>query len=391
MTKVTLASCLRSEVSELAADPWLFSLVSWLLPVLSLLMWWMFSQGIATDLPVGIVDLDKSRLSRDLVRCYDASPALAVEDDFLDIQEGSAALKSGRIYGLVVIPSNLEKDTVSGRPPQVTAFINSQFLLVGKTVNSALLEAHGNFTIKVEVLRNMATAAPVADMALSSAMPVSSQATPLFNVSKNYAQFLISAILPAIWQIFIIAAVVLSLSNSVRRYGLGNWLGEAPAKRLFAKLGVLASIFWLHGVCVLSFMYVWLGWPMRGDWPLLIGALALTALASCSAGSLIFLVTRDPARALSTAAAYVAPGLAFMGVTFPVTDMTLPARIWRSLIPVCHYIEIQFSQVNYGAPTAGAWPSIYRLGLFVIPFALSLILAYHCARGARKPAGEGAA
>lgn len=81
------------------------------------------------------------------------------------------------------------------------------------------------------------------------------------------------------------------------------------------------------------------------------------------------------------AAAYTAPALAFMGVTFPVSDMTLPARLWRTLIPISHYIEIQFTQVNYGAPFASAIPQFLALGVFGLVLVLCFILTWKIAAG----------
>lgn len=357
-------------------DPWLVSLVSWVPLLLFFLMWAIFSQGIARDLPVGVVDLDRSPTSRALVRHYDASPALEITYNYLNVRQGADELRTGKIYGLVIIPKDLEKEMILGRPPQVSAFVNNQFLLIGKNVNSALLQAQGTFSAKVETAQNLAAGAKVFDMALSAAVPISSQATPLFNLNKNYAQFLVSAILPAIWQILMVAITVLSLAAEKRRKGLGEWLGDFPIRGVLAKCTPLILLFWLHGLLFLWIMYIFLGWPMHGSWTLLIFAQLLTVCASIGAGSLFFFLTQDAARGLSLAAAYAAPGLAFMGVTFPVTDMTLPARMWRNMLPISHYIEIQFGQVNYGAPLYTALPQIQHLLLFVIP----LLLVFYKAR-----------
>lgn len=349
-------------------------MVTWIPLLLFTVMWWIFSQGIPTDIPIGVVDLDKSRISRSLIGNYNASPTLTVDDSFLDIGEGVSALRTGKIYGLVILPKDLEKMTVLGRPPQVTGFINNQFLLIGKIVNSALLQAQGAYTVKVEVVKNM-TINPVVDMALSSAMPIGQQMTPLFNINKDYAQFLVSAILPALWQILMVAATVLSFANVKRTTSLETWLERSPFKAMLAKMIVLSFFFLVQGLVFLTVLYVWLGWPMHGSWPLLVLAQFVTVWASISAGSLFFMLTRDAARSLSMAAAYVAPALAFMGVTFPVTDMTLPAKIWRSLLPICHYIEIQFGQVNYGAPLYTALPQLQALSLFILPLLLVFLLA----------------
>lgn len=376
MMSPSFGSMVTREWRVLLRDPWLASLVSWVPLLLFFLMWAIFSQGIARNLPIGVVDLDKSRTSRALVRHYDASPDLEIAYNYLDVRQGADGLRTGKIYGLVVIPEDLEKRIILGRPPQVSAFVNNQFLLIGKNVNSALLQAQGTFTAGVETVQNLTAGAPVFDMALSAAVPISTQATPLFNLNKNYAQFLVSAILPAIWQILMVAITVLSLAAEKRRNGLGEWLGESPVRALVAKCIPLILLFWLHGLLFLWIMYIFLGWPMHGNWALLLFAQFLTVCASIVAGSLFFFFTQDAARGLSIAAAYAAPGLAFMGVTFPVTDMALPARIWRNMLPISHYIEIQFGQVNYGAPLYTALPQLQHLSLFVMP----LLLVFYKAR-----------
>ncbi len=379
-------SRINRELQELIHDRWLFSLLSWIPLLLLALMWLIFSQGIPREVPMGVIDLDKSTISRALVRHYQVSPTLTVDDGYMALHEGEAALRSGKIYALAVIPSDFGANAILGRAPQVTVFVNSQFLLVGKIVTSALLQAQGTFNAQIEVGKNLATGSPVITVAIARALPTANQITPLFNISLNYAQFLISAILPAIWQIFMVAATVLSLAAVHRNIGLASWLGDSPFRSLLAKFLPLSLIFWLHGAIILVVMYVWIGWPMHGSWLLLLFTQLLTAWASIAAGSLLFFITRDTDRSMSLASSYVAPGLAFMGVTFPVTDMTSLAKIWRSLLPVTHYVEVQFAQVNYGAPLTSAIPKLLALSLFSLPMFFVFVLAYWFSRKAR--AGE---
>ncbi len=366
MMNQTLTSVVTREIRELIHDPWLLSLVTWIPVLLYVLLWSIFARGIATDLPIGVVDLDQSKTSRSLLSNYNASPSLAIVNQYDNVNVGVDALQAGHIYGLIFIPEDLEKKTLLGRPPQITAFVNTQFLLIGKIVNSALLSSQGTFTAKVEVMKNLASGPPVISSALSKATVINTQITPLFNNNTNYAQFLLSAILPAIWQILIVAATVLFFAAEDRRDGLYTWLDKSPSKAIAAKLLSLLLLFQLHGFLILWAMYILLGWPMHGSWQVLILAQFLTICASLSTGTLLYFLTCDAARGLSLAAAYTAPGLAFMGVTFPVTDMTLPAKVWRSFLPISHYIEIQFNQVNYGGSIISIFSELKYLLLFTL-------------------------
>ena len=105
MTSDPFFSLVIREWRVLKRDPWLICLVSWIPPLLFFIMWAIMSAGIARDLPIGVVDLDKSAMSRALIRHYDASPALAVNQSYPDIRKGSTALRAGKIYGLVIIPA----------------------------------------------------------------------------------------------------------------------------------------------------------------------------------------------------------------------------------------------------------------------------------------------
>lgn len=368
----SFASMVGREWRNLFRDPWLFSLVTWISAVIYFTVWAIFSAGIARDLPIGIVDLDKSHISRALIRHYDASPALEARHSYLDVQQGAKALRAGAINGLIVIPRGLEKQTMLGHPPQVTAFVNNQFLLIGKNITSALLQAQGTFDASVEVVKNLSSGLPVFSQALSASVPIGTQVTPLFNVSANYAQFLVSATLPAIWQILMAAATVLALGAENRRRGIHEWLKGAPVLALFAKLTPLVIVFWLHGLLFLWAMHSLCNWPMNGNLEFLAFIQLITVCASVAAASAFFFLTQDTTRSISMVAAYAAPGLAFLGITFPVTDMTLPAKIWRSLLPVSHYIEVQVAQLNYGTPINENMIQLQHLTLFVIPLLFAI-------------------
>jgi len=364
-----------SEWRLLVNDPWLISLVTWLPPLLFLMIYAIFSQGMARNLPVGVVDLDHSTLSRSLIRYYDASPTVTITGHYPSAREGATAMRAGEIYGLIIISADTQKNTTLGRSPQVELFYNSQFLLIGKQIKSAILQAHTTAVARIDTLKNLNLNGSVPGQALARAVPVGTQATPLFNSNSNYAQFLVSAIIPALWQIFMVMTTVLSMAAELRRDGLSAWLKDRPVRALIEKMAPYTLLFWLQGILFLLTLFVAIGWPMHGHLGFIIICQLVTVIASQCAGAFIFFLSRDAARGLGLAAAYCAPGLAFMGVTFPTTDMTLLAKIWRSLLPISHYMDIQIAQANYGASPVLCLPQLQSLGLFIIPGLLVCLFA----------------
>ena len=366
---------LRLECRNLLSDKWLFSMVTWVPIVLFVILWQLFSSGVCRDLPVGVVDLDKSVLSRQFIRSYDATPLMKTES-YDDLAQGVAALRGGDIYALVVLPAKLARDTGRHLQPRITAFVNYEYLLTGKQINSALQRAHITTAVRLDVGRKLASSTPVFQVATATAMPVSAQVTALANRNLNYSQFLVTAMVPAAWQIIVVASMILSLAVTKRRGGIEEWLaGGGLVKKMVAKVLPLAMLCWLQGLLFISVMFEGIAWPMHGSWSILAAALLLTTFACQGAGCLFYFVTKDATRAMSITAAYTAPGFAFMGVTFPVSNMNIAAHIWRSLLPISHYSEIQIGQASYGVSFVEALPAFVSLGCLGIFWLMALYLA----------------
>lgn len=348
-------------------DPFGRALASWLPLLLMGILCWIFSAGLARDLKIGLVDLDKSVLSRQLAYSLDASAGLKIARQFDSIAEGANALRGGDIYALVVLPDHLERDARQGTQPRVTVFNNGQFILIAKLVNSALAQVVGTLNGQVGVLTAMADGKALPG-ALGQAVPINSQVTALYNLNASYAQFLLSAILPAVWQILVVLYGLNALART-DRLGL-DWIAKGVWFGLWRTLLPHVLIGWGWGLLWTLLLFKGFAYPMHGSWLVLTVGLGLASAACVSMGAFFYAVIRDPARALSLAGAYTAPGFAFMGVTFPVSAMGDFAQFWRSLLPISHYVELQIGQTNYGQPLAAALPQFGALLLFLLPLLL---------------------
>ncbi|MFM5256597.1 ABC transporter permease [Aeromonas hydrophila] len=364
-------------------DPFGRALASWLPLLLMGILCWVFSAGLARDLKIGLVDLDQSLLSRELAFSLDASAGLKVAQQFDSIEAGARALRGGDIYALVVLPSHLERDARQGTQPQVTVFNNGQFILIAKLVNSALAQVVGTLNGQVGVLSAMAGGKALPG-ALGQAVPIASQVTALYNINSSYAQFLLSALLPAVWQILVVLYGINALART-DRLGL-DWTTKGVWFGLWRTLLPHVLIGWGWGLGWSLLLFKGFGYPMQGSWLVLTAGLGLASAACVSMGAFFYGIIRDPARALSLAGAYTAPGFAFMGVTFPVSAMGDFAQFWRSLLPISHYVELQIGQTNYGQPLAAALPQFGALLLFLLP--LLLVVRRYQAQASAAPVNE---
>lgn len=351
------------EVTAWRRDHWQLALVSWLPLALFATLWWIFSAGIVTDIGVGVVDLDDSYLSRTLIRNLDATPTLRVALHPLSVHDGRRALSNAEIGALIVIPNDFEIQVTKGLKPDVTAFYNGQFILVGKAVKSALVQVQMTLAGMIDGRRALAKGAAL-PQAAGLAAPIVPQLTPLYNRSMDYALFLVPAIIPALWQVLMIVGMLNALGREQREGTWNQWLEAGAVKAFVGKMLPYVVVYWAMGFVFLGSFQL-LGWPFRGSWGLIIAAQGLTAVATAVMAGFLFAVTHDLPRALSLAAAYTAPSFAFLGITFPASDMPALALFWRSLIPVCHYMDIQVSQMSRAADPGVLASDYGALALFL--------------------------
>ncbi|MFT7683058.1 MAG: ABC-2 type transport system permease protein [Moritella dasanensis] len=364
----------QRENSLILASKWQLSLVTWLPLACMFLIYAIFSQGIPRDLAVAVVDQDHSRISRNLVRYIDANPSLAVTHQLTNLAEGKALMQRGEVYAVVQIPRDFEKKIYLAMTPEVSTFYNAQYVLIGKLVSSNMAKTFATFNAKIDAVKTLASGGNLA-LIKGTIAPISTQVNPLYNVSTNYVPFLVTAAVPALWQIFVLVSVLLAFGSEYKNNTQVNWFQRADGAVVSAVIGKLLPYTLLsvvHGLLFLSFFYGYLNMPMHGNWGYLLLILIVAVLAGQAIALLIFTLTMNLTQAISMGAAYSAPAFAFIGVTFPAESMPQLALIWRALLPITHYMQLQIGQVNYGQGFMALLPQLISLGLFTLTFVVAI-------------------
>jgi len=369
-----IGAAIQREWRIVFKDPWLRALVLWLPPVLILALWLIFSASLPNDLPTGVIDLDRTSLSRALIRDLDASPALKISSRFNSMNEGTAAVRSGSVYALIVVPHDFEASVLRQKSPAVTIFFNSQYLLVADTIKSAIFEIVTYFSVELEVA-SLLPLVPVVDAAVNLAMPVQGQITALYNQNFNYSQFLLPGLVAAFFQVSLCSLAVLSIGQSFKPSVVSEWFDKNVWSELTGKLLLYTAVFFVYGLAILYLFFGLLDWPLQGSL-LPVAALLLVFELSClTLGVLFYVSTFDLELGLIAASGFSGPAFAFLGVTFPVSDMPLFAQIWRNLMPAGHFMDGFIHQASYAAGPAGLMQPTLILALFclLLPVAVLLI------------------
>src|SRR5262249_60449043 len=104
-----------------------------------------------------------------------------------DLGSAARAIRSGEAIAALYLPANFERDLKAGRRPQVVAFYNQQFLTAAGIVSSGLGDSLTAATTRAAV-RGAPKPRRIGALAAETIV--------LVNPQKNYAQFLLRALLP---------------------------------------------------------------------------------------------------------------------------------------------------------------------------------------------------
>src|SRR5215475_3552185 len=149
----------------------------------------VFSHQVIRGLGTVVVDEDRSETSRAFVEQVAASPNLSIVERAGDLASAARAIRSGDAIAAVYIPANFERDLKAERRPQVVAFYNQQYLTAAGIAASGLSDSLAAATSSA-----VAPAAPKA----ARIGPLVPETIALVNPGRNYAQFLLRALLPVV-------------------------------------------------------------------------------------------------------------------------------------------------------------------------------------------------
>lgn len=324
-------------------------------------------QGLPHDLPIGIVDLDNSSLSRNFSRQLDATQLGKVlkYDSFAQARED---MQSGKITAVCVIPAGMYADVQASRRPTFTYYLNGLYFVGGalsyKNILTMINLADG--AVQREVLRAKGVNE---DAIMGRIQPVNVDVHQIGNQYTNYGYYLTNIFLPGVLALTVVIILIYSLGAELK-YGTSRHLlstaGGSMYNALFGKLVVYTTLFSVIGLILILLMYDWMHFPIKGSiWNMFL-AIVLLVLASESVAIFIIGLLPIPRLALSIGALYSVLAFSMSGFTLPVETMPPYIQGLAEAFPLRHYFLFYSREVIFGTGFAGWWQEVIHLLIFLL-------------------------
>ena len=326
-----------------------------------------FSRPVIRDLGMVVVDQDRSETSRAFVEQVAASPNLAIVKRADNLSAAARAIRAGEAIAALYIPPDFEHDLKAGQRPQVVAFYNQQYLTAAGIASSGLGDGLSS--------ANASAAARAAPKAARVGSLVA-ETIVLVNPERNYAQFLLRALLPVVIHIVMALAGGYAVGSEFKRRSMRVWLrcaGGSPIVALAGKLAPLFGIFFVINLVVPLILEGWFGITFKGNVAMVVAAAALLIIACLAMGALLQLLVRDLATGLGLTGLIVSPAFGFLGVGFPIIGMNGFSQAWGAILPLRWYMAVLLGQAARGLPVHdSARPFAVLAGLTVLYALLAL-------------------
>ena len=360
-----LAHLVRKELIELRADPRLFGIVI-IAPIIQLTVLGYAATTDVKDIPLLVVDGDRSTASRELIARFDASSNFYI----VDVVSGNGSvehhLSHGTAWMALTIPAGFSDRLASGRSDTV------QVIADGTDSNST--------GVALGYARNVVasySAEKTADLrpGVPRIAPIDADIRVWFNPRLESRDFMVPGIVALL---LLVVTTNLSAMAIVREREVGTLeqLNVTPLARwelIVGKLLPYALIGMFDVILVTLVAVFWFEVPFLGSFPLLFGCSAIYLLSTLGLGLFVSTISQTQQQASMTATFFfLTPMIYLSGFTFPIENMPSWIQWVTYLIPLRYFLVIVRGIFLKGVGVAVLWPQIAALlacGLVLIALA----------------------
>ena len=286
-----------------------------------------YGSQVLRDVPIGVVDQSRTQASRTLIETFNAGPNTYVAYEPSDMEEARELFYDRKIYGVVYIPADYERNLLGGLQANVAIYCDASYFLMYRQVFQELVTTIGQTGAMVEFQRLIAKGANI-PQAQAVTQPVIYQSHNLFN------------------------------GGTWREHGLYRKLRPAGRGRMstlpivMGRATVYAAIYAVTCAYVLGVHYRLFHFPMNGSAGAVAVIMALYVAACIAMGIAVSTLFRYRENSLLLLLWTSIPVLMLSGVSFPKEGMPEWLFNLGKLLPSSHgvngFIRIQTMGASLG-------------------------------------------
>ncbi len=322
----------RKEVKQLRRNAIVLRIM-FLMPVMQLILLGYAVTFDVRNLPVVVVDLDRSSEGRRLVERIGSTEYFDIRYLIDDMRDVDRYLDRNQASVAVVIPRGFGENLRSGTGSELPAIFDGSDPNTATVAMGYLSAIVGRFSSERMSLEQVG---------VSGGAFLGEKLRVEFNEELKSSVFLIPGL---IGLILMIVTMVLTSMAVVREKELGT-IGQivaTPVKSyelLLGKIIPFVVIGFIDISVVIAIGRFWFGVPIRGNLPLLAGFCFCFLLTTLGIGLFVSTVSKTQQQAMLTAFFFIPPNVVLSGLIFPIENMPGVIQYITYLIPLRYFLVI---------------------------------------------------
>jgi ABC-2 type transport system permease protein len=356
----TILHIIKKEFLQIRRDKRMLAL-SILAPVIQLILLGYAATTDIKEIPMLLVNQDKSSTSREFVDQFVNSGYFIIKENVDSPKLIDHFIDDGEVWVALVIPSDFSKNILNNK----TATL--QVIADGSDANSANISI--GYITQIIGRYSQSIIANISKYVSPTNIPgkVNPQIRVWYNPELKSRNFMVPAVLAMVLMIITMTLTSLAIVKE-RENGTFEQLIVTPIKPyqlILGKLLPFTIIGALDTALVIIVAYGWFGVPLRGNILLLFGLSGLFVLTTLGLGLFVSTVSKTQQQAMMTAQFFFfMPFIFFSGFTFPIENMPVIIQYATYLIPLKYYIVIVRGIFLKGIGIAELWQQALILLLF---------------------------
>ncbi len=332
-------------------------------------------------IPLVVVDLDASALSRNILSQLSAVPAVRIAGSAASVGEAREALASGQIAGIVLVPKYFARDVGRGTATAVTVFGTGAYPVQDKAVLGSVGVVLQGVIGEATLARMAHQGAPAAALLQSARAGTAFVDQPLYNLARGYGSYVVAAVGILIVQQAMLMAIA-SLVGTWYENRTGTLFSAQKPERnmLLGTLCGFALFVFLSFLYIIGFMFWFQDYPRGGNFVAALAFSALSALTIASLGIALGAWFADRERAFQVMLITSVPFVFMCGIVFPRESMPDTINALALLIPTTPGI-FGFIKLNQmGAHWNEIIPELLNMSGLCLLYAGLAVWAVHARR-----------
>lgn len=304
-----------------------------------ILLGYVYGKGKVTDLPIIVVDEDRSEMSAKAIQMFEDNEVISIADLRYDQIGLSAAAIEHEAACLVIIPKGFEKDILTKKYPEVTTIVNTSNVLTANYASSALQLCLGTLKVGVqlETLRKQGTPEAVV---MSQYEPFKTTFIKKNNRSTNYMYFLWPGILATVLQQVLLLGLALSFASEFEKGTFGELIRRAPSITKMLAVKIIPYLLMSFGVWLVYWLFtLWFKVPFYENLGPLTFVAGIFVIAVCFIGVLVSVLIPNQLKATEVLMVIATPSFILSGFTWPLSQMPLWVQRVADVIPLTHFLK----------------------------------------------------